>query len=85
MRENFDYVRMETYQSDMAESASHAAGIIAHMKRGRHDVERALIAAVLASGGKITVRNGDLLDAERTVLRMERNEADDTIILTTQR
>jgi hypothetical protein len=85
MRENFDYVTMDNYAKDMAESASHAAGIIHELKNRKRDAERLLIAAVLAAGGKITVHNRDLDAAPTGHFRIERNVADNTLILTAAR
>lgn len=85
MGQNFDFVTMDDYRSDMQESASHAAAVIYEMKRGKREAERALIAAVLAAGGKITVHSGHLDDAATATLTMERNEYDDTLILTARR
>ena len=82
MRENFDYVTMDTYAADMAESSSHAAGIIDMMKEKQRNAERGLIAAVLAAGGRIVLGPRDLMDADGAILRIERNDADDTTILT---
>lgn len=85
MRQNFDYVTMTDYRADMVESADHAIAAIELVKQKEKDAKRALVAAVLSAGGKLTIHSGALMDAEFATLTIWRNEADDTIILQAER
>lgn len=85
MKRDWDYVAMSDYRADMAENTARAAAIVSDMKKRKSDVEQFLIAAVLAAGGKITIHHRDRHDALRAILTIERNEADDTTIVTARR
>ena len=82
MRRDWDYVAFDDYRSDMAETAAQAAGIIEAMKEQKRGAERGMIAAVLAAGGRVVVSDSDRRDADRAVLKMERDEANGALILT---
>ena len=75
MRRDFDYVTMDDYIRDMAESASHAAAIIDGTKRQKRDAELRMIALALASGGTVFVPDSDLAAADQATVRLERDEA----------
>ncbi len=85
MRRDFDFVTMGDYRADMAESANHAVAAIEFVKQKEKDAKRALVAAVLSAGGRLTIHSGALIDAELATLTIWRNEADDTIILKAER
>lgn len=85
MRRDFDYVTMEDYSRDMAAHSSHAAGIIDELKRQKRDAERRMIAVVLAVGGAVSVSHADIMDADRALVRIERDDANDKFILTATR
>lgn len=85
MRENFDYVTMDTYSSDMADHTRHAVGIIEVLKRRSEDAEKLIAQLVLAAGGKIKIHDQDLYSPSAIELTTYRNMADMSFILEAQR
>lgn len=85
MRQDFDYVTMDDYSRDMAESSSRAAEIIQGMKAQKKEITVTLIAAVLSAGGKLTIKPNDFIDADSAILSVEKNPVDDTTILKARR
>jgi hypothetical protein len=81
MRENWDFVSMDSYAADMRESASQAASIISAMREEKKQLERLLAHAVKAAGGKITIYETALADPSPIGLKMWRSVADDTLTL----
>lgn len=68
MRQNFDYVTMDDYASDMREQSELAAGIIDTQRREIRDLKTMFAAAVMAAGGKISIPQGYLIDISRIEL-----------------
>ncbi len=75
MRENCDYVTMDTYTADMREATDRAVAI-EHWKRKALQAERALVAVVLGAGGKANFPFDYLLDHVPCDVTITRNEPD---------
>lgn len=83
VRENFDFVTMDTHAADMRESSEQAAHIIGELRVRADRAERLIAELVLAAGGKISVSPYFLHDPKRKVeLTQWRNVADETIVFT---
>jgi len=80
MRENFDYVTMDTYSADMAESTQRALSVIESLKRRTEAAENLVAMLVLAAGGKIEIHDYDLYDQKPIHLETWRNAADMSFI-----
>lgn len=65
MQENYDYVTMDSYSTDMAELSGRAAAIIAGLKKRADEAERIACELIIAAGGKIAIPSHDLLDRQR--------------------
>jgi len=80
MRENWDFVSVENYRADMAESSAIAAGIITQLCKRAEQAERALAEVVIAAGGSVKVPDSYLSHTRRQPkLTIRRNDADLTI------
>ena len=55
MRENFDYVKFDTYSHDMAELSDRAAEIIKGLRKQTDEAKRLIAMLIIAGGGKINV------------------------------
>lgn len=81
MRENWDYVTMDTYAANMAAHTRHAVGAIEHWRKRAEQAERALSEVVLAAGGKVRVWDGLLKDPRRKIdITMWFSPADSTVV-----
>lgn len=82
MRRDWDFVTMQDYSADMAESAAQAVHIIAQLRQRVQQLERVLAEAVLAAGGEIKVVQRNIHDPTRKIdLVVWCNEADMTLTL----
>lgn len=79
MREDFDFVSMQNYQSDMDELARQAAAVVQHMQREIREKDAIIWAMVRASGGKATIQRLDLVYGKPKQGKIESNIADDSI------
>ena len=55
MRENHDYVTMDTYSADMAELSGTASGVIKDLRRQTDEAKRLVAMLIIAAGGKINL------------------------------
>lgn len=55
MDENFDFVTMENYASDMADLSNTAGNAISKLQRDKDEMLKVIVALVESSGGKIAV------------------------------
>lgn len=78
MRQDFDYVTMDDYASDMREQSELAAGIIDKQRREIRDLKMMFAAMVMAAGGKISIPRGYLLDMGRIELTVWEDLANNT-------
>lgn len=74
MRENFDFVTMNTYAQDVREASEHASGIIADLMRQIRDRDRAIWLMARAAGGELKFYPRDY--DPRGELIVERCDAD---------
>lgn len=82
MKQNFDYVTMEDYSSDMAEVAQRSAHIIDAQRREIRELKTMFAAAVMAAGGKISIGNSYLIGFDRMELTAWIDEANDARVFT---
>lgn len=59
-RKDWDFVAIQDYQSDMAESRDQALAVIEALRRERDDLKRALILAAVEAGGRLEINESDL-------------------------
>lgn len=78
MRENWDYVSMDTYSADMAELAGTASNALTYLQRENLDLKRLIWHLVHAAGGTLSVCERDLARHEDShhELTQWRNDAD---------
>lgn len=73
MRENHDYVTMETYKKDMEEISSRSTCILKTYDKKLQDANLIIWALVQAAGGKISVHDL-LMDLPRSEMVITRDE-----------
>lgn len=76
MCKDHDYVTMADYKADTKELAEYGAAIAQSRQIDIKNRERAFIAAVLASGGRLEIPDGCMAKACGLELKWHRNEAD---------
>lgn len=77
--QNWDFVTMADYRSDMKEITDRSAAVVSDLRARVERAERALAEVVLASGGRVALHAHVLIDPRCIELTMHRNDADNTI------
>lgn len=83
MRKDWDYVTLDDYRRDMAESSERASSIIAQLRERAEKAEKMLAEAIYAAGGKVTIGDHVLCDPHRRLeIGVMRDECNRTLIVT---
>lgn len=84
MREDFDFVTMQNYQADMAESTERGAAAINLLQQEKKNLRTALWLVLHAAGGSMKVSQGDIarFDEKRSVLEITDCPHDNTLLYT---
>lgn len=85
MKQNFDYVTMDDYASDMREQSELAAAVISNLRREIRDTKAFFVAAVMAAGGRISIPRGYLLDIDHFELTAWEDRENNCRVFTARR
>lgn len=85
MKQNFGYVTMDDYASDMREQSELAAAVISNLRREIRDTKAVFVAAVMAAGGRISIPHGYLFDIDRFELTAWEDRENNCRVFTAKR